>query len=57
VFCQAKCLKADKLGLNYHTLRGSNEFQTHGFVDNAAIAREERQGLADVFCSGRDIEQ
>jgi hypothetical protein len=49
--------KADKLGLNDHAFRRSNEFQTHGFVDNAAIARVERQRLADVFCSGCDIEQ
>ena len=49
--------KADKLGLNDHSLRGSNEFQTHGFVDNAAIARGERQRVADVFGSGSDIEE
>jgi hypothetical protein len=49
--------KAEKLGLNDHPFRRSNEFQTLGFVANAAIARSESQRVADVFGSGRDIEQ
>src|SRR6185437_1791600 len=38
-------------------LRGWLEFQTHGFIANAAIASGERQRVADVFGGGRDIVQ
>jgi hypothetical protein len=48
---------AGELDLNCHTFRGSNEFRTHRFVDDAAIARGERQRIADVFGGGGDIEQ
>ena len=58
VFCQAKCLgRPTNSGLNDHSLRRSNEFQTHGFVDNAAVARQQRQRVADVVRSRGDIEQ
>ena len=58
VFCQAKCRgRSDKPDLNDHLFRGSNEFQSNGFVGNTAIARGERQRIADVFGGGRDVEQ
>jgi hypothetical protein len=48
---------ADELNLNCHPFRGSNELQTHRFVDNAAIAPGKRQRVADVVGDGGDIEQ
>jgi hypothetical protein len=49
--------KPGKLGLNDHSFRRSNELQTHDFVGDAAIGREERQRVADVFGSGSDIKE
>src|ERR1700677_509170 len=48
---------ADELDLNRHPFPRPNELWTHRLVDDAAIARRERQGIADVFGSGGDIEQ
>src|ERR1700722_17398021 len=40
--------QANELGLSDRTLRRSNESQARGFVGNAAIARRQRQRVADV---------
>ena len=58
VFCQAKCRGRPTQSISTISRPGaSNEFQTHGFVDNAAIARTQRQRLADVLRGGSHIER
>ncbi len=49
--------KTNKSDLNDSPFRGSVDLQTLSFVANAAIASGERQRVADMFGSGRDIEQ
>jgi hypothetical protein len=41
---------ADKLDFGNEALSGSRQLEARGFIDDAEVAREERQRFAEVFC-------
>ena len=48
---------SNKANLYDHAFRLSRNFQAYAFVDNAAVAREERPRLAEIFRGGNDVKQ
>ena len=47
----------DKNNLDSKALRRSRQIQAHGFIDDAKVAREERQRFVEVLRAGRNIEK
>ena len=48
---------SNKAYLDENAFRLSRNFQSHAFVDNAAVARKERPRLAEILGGRHDVEQ